>query len=91
MPFTCQRAEDWRSSPNATLSQVLAATAATMQQGTTAQMPDGEGPMLTETRFGTPAPQRFPARTSILKAGLLQGLNPGDALSLYLTPKVARR
>ncbi|MEO5616120.1 MAG: caspase family protein [Cypionkella sp.] len=83
--FTRQLAEVLRSSPKAPWAQILAATAATMQQGTTAQMPDGEGPMLTENLFGTPAPQRFLVRNGILKAGLLQGLNPGDELSLYTT------
>ncbi|MES2434955.1 MAG: caspase family protein [Pseudomonadota bacterium] len=81
--FTRQLAEVLRSSPKAPWAQVLAATTATMQQGSTAQMPDGEGPMLAETLFGTPAPLRFPVRNSTLQAGLLQGLNPGDALSLY--------
>ncbi len=85
--FTRQLAEVLRSSPKAPWAQVLAATAASMQQGSTAQMPDGEGPMLAETLFGTPAPQRFPVQDGILQAGLLQGLNPGDELSLYASPE----
>lgn len=85
--FTRQLAEVLRSTPEAPWSQVLAATAATMQQGTAAQMPDGEGPMLTENLFGTPAPQRFLVQGSSIKAGLLQGLNPGDKLSLYAAPE----
>lgn len=85
--FTRQLAEVLRSSPEAPWSQVLTATAATMQQGTTAQMPDGEGPMLSQNLFGTPAPHRFLVQESTLKAGLLQGLNSGDELSLYAAPE----
>ncbi|WP_054008941.1 caspase family protein [Cypionkella psychrotolerans] len=84
--FTRQLAEVLRSSPKAPWAQILAAAAATMQQGTSAQMPDGEGPMLNENLFGTPAPQRFLVQNGTLKAGLLQGLNPGDELSLYTAP-----
>ncbi len=84
--FTRQLAEVLRNSPEAPWSQVLAATTATMQQGTTAQMPDGEGPMLSQNLFGLPAPQRFLVQNGTLKAGLLQGLNPGDQLSLYEVP-----
>ena len=83
--FTRQLAVVLRSAPEAPWAQVLAATTATMQQGTAAQMPDGEGPMLNQNLFGTAAPQRFPVQDGILKAGLLQGLNPGDELSLYPT------
>ena len=85
--FTRQLAEVLRRSPEAAWAQVLASTAATMQQGTIAQMPDGEGPMLSQNLFGTPAPQRFLVQDGSLKAGLLQGLNPGDELSLYATPE----
>lgn len=85
--FTRQLAEVLRSAPEAPWAQVLAATAAMMQQGTTAQMPDGEGPMLDQNLFGTAAPQRFLVQDGIVKAGLLQGLNPGDQLSLYASAK----
>ncbi len=85
--FTRQLAEVLRRTPEAPWSQVLAATAATMQQGTTAQMPDGEGTMLTENLFGIAAPQRYMVQDGSLKAGLLQGLHPGDELSLYATPQ----
>lgn len=85
--FTRQLAEVLRRTPEAPWAQVLAATAAAMQQGTTAQMPDGEGPALNQNLFGTPAPQRFHIQDGSLKAGLLQGLNPGDELSLYVTPE----
>ncbi|WP_322325252.1 caspase family protein [Cypionkella sp.] len=85
--FTRQLTEVLRSSPEAPWSQVLAATAATMQQGTTAQMPAGEGPMLDQNLFGTAAPHRFLVQDRSLKAGLLQGLNPGDELSVYATPE----
>lgn len=81
--FTRQLAEVLRTSPTAPWAQVLAATTATMQQGTTPQMPDGEGSMLASNLFGTPAPQRFEVRNGVIEAGLLQGLNPGDTFSLY--------
>ncbi|MFC3181345.1 caspase family protein [Cypionkella sinensis] len=81
--FTRQLAEVLRTSATAPWAQILAATTATMQQGTTPQMPDGEGPMLATDLFGTPAPQRFLVKDGVIQAGLLQGLNPGDRFSLY--------
>ncbi|WP_284325668.1 caspase family protein [Cypionkella aquatica] len=81
--FTRQLAATLRDSPTAPWAQVLAATAAAMQQGSTAQMPAGEGPMLDQNLFGTAAPQHWPIQNGNLQAGLLQGLNPGDQLSVY--------
>lgn len=84
--FTRQLAEVLRRSPKAAWAQVLAETSARMQQGTAAQMPDGEGPMLDQSLFGTAGPQRFIVQNGRLQAGLLQGLNPGDIVSLYAAP-----
>jgi hypothetical protein len=82
--FTLRLAQTLRDAPGASWAQVLAATTEAMAQGPARQMPDGEGPMLTEPVFGSgPAALRLPVEGGKLAAGLLHGLAEGAEVAVY--------
>lgn len=81
--FTLKLAEVLRTASGASWAQVLAATADGMVQGAVPQMPDGEGPLLQSTVFGSAAPARYLLRDGAVQAGLLQGLAKGDQVAVF--------
>lgn len=85
--FTLRLAQTLRDAPQASWSQVLAATTEAMVQGPARQMPEGEGPLLSAPVFGTgSATDRFPVAAGKLEAGLLHGLSDGAEVALYASP-----
>lgn len=85
--FTLRLAQTLRDAPQASWSQVLAATTEAMVQGPARQMPEGEGPLLSAPVFGTGnASDRFPVAAGKLEAGLLHGLSEGAEVALYASP-----
>lgn len=82
--FTLRLAQVLADAPEATWSQVLAATTDAMVQGPARQMPEAEGPLLDQKVFGTgTAPGRYRLEGGTVAAGLLQGLDAGAELTLY--------
>lgn len=82
--FTLRLAEVLREAPEASWTQVLAATTDAMVQGPARQMPEGEGTLLEAQVFGTgTAGARMPVQGGKLLAGLLQGLAAGAEVALY--------
>jgi len=85
--FTLRLAQTLRDAPQASWSQVLAATTEAMVQGPARQMPEGEGPLLSAPVFGTgSATDRFPVAAGKLEAGLLHRLSDGAEVALYASP-----
>ena len=85
--FTLALSRALQAEAGASWAQVLAATRATMQQGAVRQDPDGEGPLLQASVFGTgPATGRLPVTRGTLQAGLLEGLATGTEVTLYRDP-----
>jgi len=82
--FTLRLAQVLAEAPEASWSQVLAAAADAMVQGPARQVPEGEGPLLEATVFGTGAAEaRLPVRNGKLAAGLLRGIAEGAEVALY--------
>lgn len=72
------------------MAQALAATTISITQGNTAQMPDGEGPMLNQTLFGTAAPRVFRSKTASCRLVCCKGSIPAITSRFMRRPKVAR-
>jgi metacaspase-1 len=85
--FTLRLAQTLRDAPEASWSQVLAATTGAMVQGPARQMPEGEGTMLDALVFGQgSSAARMPVSGGMLAAGLLQGLSKGAEMAVYADP-----
>lgn len=85
--FTAALAGVLDESEAPTWAQVLAAASDRMARGEAAQVPDGEGPLLSAPVFGTgQGAARWRLDAGAVQAGLLQGLGPGDRLALYAGP-----
>jgi len=82
--FTLRLAQVLETTPEASWSQVLAATADAMVQGPARQVPEAEGPLLDAVVFGDgSADARLQVADGRLKGGLLQGIAEGTELALY--------
>ncbi|QYZ68156.1 caspase family protein [Neotabrizicola shimadae] len=69
---------------NPSWGQVLAAASDRMARGEAAQLPDGEGPLLSAPVFGSGRVEaRWRVEGAKLEAGLLQGLGEGDRVAFF--------
>jgi metacaspase-1 len=85
--FTLRLAQTLRDAPQASWSQVLAATTEAMVQGPARQMPEGEGTMLETQVFGQgTSAARLPVQDGMLAVGLLHGMVTGAEIALYRDP-----
>jgi len=87
--FTRSLASVLSETPDLSWAQALRGASDKLQKGaaTTVQTPDGEGPALDASVFGsaTPGDRRVAFEAGVLKAGLLSGYGEGAVFDLYPT------
>jgi metacaspase-1 len=82
--FTLRLSQVLTAAPKASWAQVLTAATDAMASGPARQLPESEGTLLDAQVFGTGSVGgRFAVAGGKVKAGLLQGLEPGTELTLY--------